>query len=817
MSSARIVYALCFLILTSSYVRAQRVPHVNGALEILVSTQNGDVRLPGATVTVEDARGLRVASGVSDGEGRCTIQNLADGPYRVIGTLEGFQSTTVAVTVAGRPASIAIDMPIVMTATVDVTPTPTAASAGAAIAMRETVDSRQNDEFAEGGAMRAALKLLASVFTVPGGVSIKGGRPDQAAMQLGIATLIDPSTGLVRLTLPPDAIDSVSVLANPYAVEFGRFSSGVVVLQTRRGGDRWRARLNNFDPGFRTKRYEDFHVIGLRVFAPRFEVGGPLIKNRLFLEQTAQYRYDANEVPSRPQDELRVSRWLSSFTRLDGILSPRHTFTATGGLSPSRAEYATLGTFTPPEASVNIRDRIRHVAVNERATWNDRLVSESMFRVQTLNTDIEPIGSQPMELVPETTLGHFFNQQSRRTATYQWIQTLTATRQGWGGRHLIKAGVDVLHSQYNGRSASRPVLIADSNRTLVRRLDFDAPALQHVAATDLALFAQDRFEPTGRWYVELGGRVDRDGVLDRVNVTPRAGAGVLVGESGNGVLRGGYGLFYQRTPSVVGAFEQFDGFSETRFHADGMTAIAAPVYFAHRANPDLRSARAAIWNLSYDQRFSRRWSVHGSVLTRTGTHELIVEPVRSASGAALRLRGDGRSRYRDAELGVHFTQSTLLDVTATYVRSSARGDLNAITTFFDAVRAPVIGSNAYAPLGVDIPHRLLVRGRLAPTARWLFLAVADWRTGAPYSTVDAALDFVGPRNSARFPASFGLELGVERRVKISRWDPWLGVRVFNALNRFLPGDVQANVASPAFGTFYNSEIRRLMLQFRFAR
>jgi hypothetical protein len=112
-------------------------------------------------------------------------------------------------------------------------------------------------------------------------------------------------------------------------------------------------------------------------------VGGPLIANRLFLEQTAQYRYDATEIPSRPQDEVRVDRWLSSFTRLDGNLSPRHSFTATGGLSPSRAEYATLGTFTPPDATVDLRDRIRHMAVNEHATWSDHLLSESMFRVQT--------------------------------------------------------------------------------------------------------------------------------------------------------------------------------------------------------------------------------------------------------------------------------------------------------------------------------------------------------------------------------------------------------------------------------------------------
>ena len=54
-------------------------------------------------------------------------------------------------------------------------------------------------------------------------------------------------------------------------------------------------------------------------------------------------------------------------------------------------------------------------------------------------------------------------------------------------------------------------------------------------------------------------------------------------------------------------------------------------------------------------------------------------------------------------------------------------------------------------------------------------------------------------------------------LHIYKWDPWVIVHAFNALNRFTPIDVQANVASPAFGTFYNSEVRRFVLQFRFAR
>ena len=69
----------------------------------------------------------------------------------------------------------------------------------------------------------------------------------------------------------------------------------------------------------------------------------------------------------------------------------------------------------------------------------------------------------------------------------------------------------------------------------------------------------------------------------------------------------------------------------------------------------------------------------------------------------------------------------------------------------------------------------------------------------------SALDFVGPRNDRRFPTYVRVDLGVEHRFKFGKYRPWIGVRVDNALNSFLPADVQANITSPAFGTFYNSD------------
>ena len=82
-----------------------------------------------------------------------------------------------------------------------------------------------------------------------------GGRARRAFSSVR-GCFVDPATGLSQVRLPDDAIDSVTVLPNPYAVEYGRFSSGLVLIQTRRAADRWKTRLNSLDPSFRTKRHE---------------------------------------------------------------------------------------------------------------------------------------------------------------------------------------------------------------------------------------------------------------------------------------------------------------------------------------------------------------------------------------------------------------------------------------------------------------------------------------------------------------------------------------------------------------------------------
>ncbi len=793
-----------------------QAPSITGT----VTTQNGAIPLGGALVSLVSRERGEVGTYTSDGDGNFRFDNVPAGAYTLVATLEGFDTLTQEVTVtAGQTTAVKADLRIAtVSERVDVIASTAILPTTGTLTASDGLTGRELEEIAGGGGLQSALRLLASVIEVPGGVSIKGGRPSQASVQLGPGAFVDPATGLSQVSLPDDAVDSVTVLPNPYAVEYGRFSSGLVLIRTRRAGDVWRTRLNNLDPAFRTKRGSPFRVTGISSFSPRAETGGPLIKDKLFLQQAVQYRYRTNDVPSRPQDELKRSHRFSSFTRLDANLSPRHSLVAAAGLFPAKAEQTTLGTFTPPDATVDMKASVNTVGITERALWSDQFFTETTVEAHGYSTDVMPQGRAVMELLPETTAGNFFNRQHREATTFQFIESLAGTADTAGGLHLYKAGVDVLHSTYSSTSASRSVLIRRSDGTLVRRLDFmPAATSQRENSTDLAVYAQDRVQPGERWYAEFGARLDRDGVLGRFNLTPRVGAAFLLRKDGTSVIRSGYGLFFERTPSVAGVFDQYEAAVDTRYAADGRTPLGPATVWTHVTDPDIRTSRSFTWDLAFDHKFNAQWSAHVSAIDRVGRRELLLRPAIVDGSDALLLDSTGRSVYRELELAGHYTGSHGIDLNVSYVRSIARSDLNAFTNFYDAVLNPIVGENGYGPARTDVPHRLLARGRANPLRDWLVVGVLDWRSGLPYSVVNESLDYVGPRNVRRFPAYVRVDAGLEHRFTFGKYRPWIGVRVDNALSSFLPTDVQANITSPAFGTFYNSEYRQVRIQVRFER
>jgi hypothetical protein len=150
-------------------------------------------------------------------------------------------------------------------------------------------------------------------------------------------------------------------------------------------------------------------------------------------------------------------------------------------------------------------------------------------------------------------------------------------------------------------------------------------------------------------------------------------------------------------------------------------------------------------------------------------------------------------------------------VNASYVHSRAYGDLNDYFQFFGNVPKAVIQPDAKGRLPFDAPNRFLFWGEFAGPWRLTFLPVYDVHTGFPYSVENEFREYVGPRNSRRFPQFSSADIQILRPMSIPfgerRIKARVGLAIFNVFNHFNPRDVQDIQESPRFGGFFNNAWR----------
>jgi hypothetical protein len=439
-----------------------------------------------------------------------------------------------------------------------------------------------------------------------------------------------------------------------------------------------------------------------------------------------------------------------------------------------------------------------------------------MAQVSRYSTTVDDLqAGSGLDIAPDGNSGHFFNGQRRETAVYELGQSWSALEHDHStGDHMIKTGADLLYADFTGVSRSAPVTVHREDGTISRRFTYDGPASQAVSSTDIAAYLQDRWQPVNRILIEGGARVDRDGVLRNTTLSVRGGGALTLTDAGTFVLRAGTGRFVERTPSIIGAFQQFERVTDTRFAFDGVSPIGAPVTWTPLVSGSLEPAHSIAWNASIERTMKRAfWRL--SYLARSGRREFILNPVRTGSDATVTLSSDGHSTYREIEIAGRASVGPRLEITGSYVHSHGEADLNGYTGFFGTLRAPFVSGNDFTTANGDVPNRLVARIRFAPSVRWLIAPVIEFRNGIPYSPIDDSLDIIPQTPRPRFPDVTTVDFTIERFVKVLKWRLWLGVRVYNALDSFAPTDVQRSIASPRFGSFYGSQPPRIWAQVRF--
>ncbi len=479
---------------------------------------------------------------------------------------------------------------------------------------------------------------------------------------------------------------------------------------------------------------------------------------------------------------------------------------------PENTRFDGLNTFNPQQVTPASHRRGYLLSFHETSIVGQDLL-ETWFSVKESDLHIFPssrsIGS--LSLFPEQNFGTWYNQQDRDSRLYQGSQAFHTKRLKAFGSHSLSIGYLFDYANYDGKVANQPVILLRENRTKAQVFDFGEAAELHASNNTLAAYVQDHWSPSQRASFDLGLRFEHNHLANsNVVVAPRVGFVIAPTPDNKTALRGGVGLFYDKIPLNISTFSNYPAETITSFTADGSTILGGPVIYTH--SPPTRPLRlpySVAWTLQLDREISRSVMLRVGYEERSTHRDFLVQPaVLAGSSAVLQLVNTGRQRYRELEATIRWKVSSRTSLYGSFVHSYAHGDLNTFEQFFGNFPNPVIRPNQFGPLPFDAPSRLLVWGSLGLPWRLEFWPVLDIHTGFPFSQVDDELNFVGRRDSKRFPAFASFDFQVVRPFQITvfgrKHTLRAGLKVFNATDHFNPRDVQNNIFSPNSGTFFNS-------------
>jgi hypothetical protein len=667
-----------------------------------------------------------------------------------------------------------------------------------------------------------ALPLIPGVVrSSTGEISIEGATEPQSTLLVNGLNASDPASGNFRLNLPIDSVESVQVFQHPYTAEYGAFTGGVAAVETRRGKDHWHFEINDFLPDL---RFKGGHIRGVAEDTPRVNLNGPLIKDRLFLSQSVSYSVAKQPVRGLPfpVNETK-SESQSYFSQLDLVLTNRHTQTYTFGYFPQRDQFVNLDFFRPQPVTPNYKQKDSVVTVRDRYQVREGLL-QSAFSFKRFDADVWGQGDSEQTLTPTVEQGNYFAIQARHSHRLELFEVYSSPPKHFlGAGHEIKIGFDFNNVDNLLNYSARPVNVVRQDETLAERIVFRGVRPIQAKNREYVGFAQDRLLLSRNLSFDLGLRFEDQRIGKESNLAPRAGFAWSPFKGDRTVLRGGFGLFYDKVPLNIRSFGRYPSRLVTQYAADGVTVIDShyfvnvlvdtppiePLDFRKRPSGESGFVPENLkWNAQVDQIITQWLDLRANLTGSRTNHIYVVNPELDFRGrSGIVLRSAGQATYRALELTARFQLPRKDQFFFSYVRSRARGDLNDFNSYFGDFGAPVIRQNQYSNLPFDVPNRFLAWGTINLPRRITIAPIFEFRSGFPYSVRDAEQNFVGLRNSdqTRFPKFLSLDAEIAKEFQLTKkYGVRLSLRVFNATNHFNPRDVRANTADSRFGEFFSS-------------
>jgi len=434
----------------------------------------------------------------------------------------------------------------------------------------------------------AANQLFAETSAVPGqGISVGSQRNFSNSFIVDSLSNNDDAAGLTGAFYGLDVVDEFQVVTSGGQAEFGRALGGYINVVTKSGTNTLHGDLYGYFKNQRFNAANALAQIALPITQSQYGVslGGPIVHDRTFYFANFEQR-ELNEsglTTISPANVAVINARLAAigypgpevstgiysnpvhngnlFAKVDHHFNERDQFTIRYSLyHVTAANSRGAGGLSAPTASANLDDTDQTVAVSNIATLSPHLVNET--RGQFTDSNLKAPPSDPIgPAVSISGVASFGTLSGSPTARLNKLGEVVDNLSYQAGAHAIRVGADFLYNDdtitfpRSNRGSYAFSSLANFLSGTYNASGFTQTFANNVVAQanpNAGFYAQDEWRVSPRLTLNLGLRYDLQFVhtiaTQTNNLSPRAGFAWTPFASRKTVVRGSYGLFYDRIP-----------------------------------------------------------------------------------------------------------------------------------------------------------------------------------------------------------------------------------------------------------------------------
>ena len=653
--------------------------------------------------------------------------------------------------------------------------------------------------------------LQQSLFTMPnvlqdtnGRIHIAGARQGQTEILLDGFEINDPANGTFTPRLNVDAVQSATVETGGYGAQYAHGGSGIVVLDTQAGDDKWRFGATNFIPliSFR----EGTHFAN---WFPRTTISGPIKKGRAWFSLASTVQHSFSVVTELPEGQNMATSWAGdNLLRGQVNITPRNIFQTSFLYNRLSEPEFGLGPLTPLSTTTD-HDARRYFVSAKDQIWLGRTLLELGAATDSTWSTTEPLGTATYVVTPSSTAGNYFQALKQQSRRIQFVGDLNSATLTFWGTHTISAGWNVDDLTFSQNARRSEIDFQREDGTLSERATFSGPSVFRISNTQAGGYAQEVWRPVKQIVLSIGIRADWDRLIQDTLVQPRFAMNWVPAGDGRMKFTIAWGEHYQPVNLTLFGQGSDQRRNDVFYDATGLVPTGLPIVSSFLIpQTGLLQQRSYNTTIEFDERILKKTFVGVAYILRDGRNGLAWES--QPSGAFL-LQNNREDRFESGEVWLRHVFNEQAEIFFNYVRSSATSNEVLDPTVVSLFLSP----QQSGPLLWDAPNRLISRG-WAPLPLWQLLGsyFVEYHTGFPFNAVNEQQQLVGGADSLRYPTYFSLNLGIEKRFHFHKHEWAIRVSSNNITGHDNPIAVVNNVDAPDFLTFSGGHNRSFTARLR---